>query len=306
MVYDVSGLQELKDDPIQDISVTQLRHLCLLAALKYGYDLHKAQMIVDVLLYAHLRDNSQGLLKLVTNAIPSSNPSHAIKVVHETPLSVRIDCQQEFGMVAMSQALDIVISKAKKTGFGLAALFNSSSSTGAIGYYVKKLADNGLVGFALSQSFELVAPHGSYEPIFGTNPIAIGVPTNDSSNPIVLDMATSVTALFSVYEALRTGKKLPDDIAFDVDGKSTSDPKEAIKGALKVFDRSYKGSHLAFLIEVLGGAMVGGAVFDKKASNNWGNLMFAFDLSLIGDDKSKTLQNITVRVQLFCILNLIL
>lgn len=35
----------------------------------------------------------------------------------------------------------------------------------------------GLIGFVFSQSPELVAPYGSYEPIFGTNPFSIGIPT---------------------------------------------------------------------------------------------------------------------------------
>eukprot|EP00475_Leptophrys_vorax_P023623 TRINITY_DN3235_c0_g1_i1.p1 TRINITY_DN3235_c0_g1~~TRINITY_DN3235_c0_g1_i1.p1 ORF type:complete len:387 (-),score=97.87 TRINITY_DN3235_c0_g1_i1:120-1280(-) len=296
-MYDVSALGSAKEDPLTTVTITKLTRLCVLAAIGFGYSEHKARAIADVLLYAHLRDNSQGLLKLVTNAIPPGVRDQLIEVVHETPLSVRIDCKQEFGMVAMSQALEIVISRVAKSGFGLAACYNSSSSTGAIGYYVKKLAERGYVGFAMSQSFELVAPHGSFEPVFGTNPIAVGIPTSDPTNPIVLDMATSVTSLFAVYDSLKTGAKLPDDVGFDEKGNSTSDPKEVINGALKVFDRSYKGSHLALIVEILAGAISGGAVFNKKDSKNWGNVIFAMDLNLFGKDKDAILLNVSAVVQ---------
>jgi LDH2 family malate/lactate/ureidoglycolate dehydrogenase len=37
--------------------------------------------------------------------------------------------------------------------------------------------------------------------------------------------------------------------------------------------RSYKGSHLALMVELLAGPLVGGAVVDKATSDNWGNLV---------------------------------
>jgi LDH2 family malate/lactate/ureidoglycolate dehydrogenase len=44
----------------------------------------------------------------------------------------------------------------------------------------------------------MVAPHGSYEPIFGTNPLAIGIPTGAGDTSLVLDMATSAEAWFGL------------------------------------------------------------------------------------------------------------
>lgn len=37
---------------------------------------------------------------------------------------------------------------------------------------------------------QFVAPFGSYEPLLGTNPIAVGIPREDGKEPVVLDMAT--------------------------------------------------------------------------------------------------------------------
>ena len=53
-----------------------------------------------------------------------------------------------------------------------------------------------------------------------------------------------------------------------------------------VTSRSYKGSNIALMIELLAGPLVGGAVQDKLASKNWGNLMIALNPSTLGDPSS--------------------
>jgi LDH2 family malate/lactate/ureidoglycolate dehydrogenase len=135
----------------------------------------------------------------------------------------------------------------------------------------------------------MVAPHGSYEPIFGTNPLAIGIPTvprpqvDIRSRTIhlhllqILDMATSAEAWFGLVTAESEGKSIRPDIAYDAQGNETTSPTAALSGALRVFDRSYKGSHLALMIELLAGAMTGASMNDKKESKNWGSLVIAID-----------------------------
>ena len=59
-------------------------------------------------------------------------------------------------------------------------------------YWVESMAQQGFIGIAMSQSPEYVAPHGSTEPIFGTNPIAVGVPT--AGQPLVMDLSTAAAA----------------------------------------------------------------------------------------------------------------
>ena len=50
-----------------------------------------------------------------------------------------------------------------------------------------------------------------------------------------------------------------------------------------MFDKSYKGSNLALMVELLAGPLVGAAVADKLAERNWGNLVVALDPGLMGD-----------------------
>jgi LDH2 family malate/lactate/ureidoglycolate dehydrogenase len=185
-------------------------------------------------------------------------------------------------MVVVKKALEIVIEKATKNGFGIAGTFNTSTSSGAIGYFAAELARQGLIGFVFGRSPERVAVHGSYEPVFGTNPLAVGIPADP--DPIVLDMSTAAISFYGLVEASTAGNEIPGDVAYDSAGKPTTNPKEAIQGAIRSFDRNHKGSGLALMNEILAGPLVGAAfcgLGDSKG--NWGHLIYALDPEILGD-----------------------
>ena len=50
-------------------------------------------------------------------------------------------------------------------------------------FWARRLAERGLVGVVLSQSPEYVAPHGSSQALFGTNPVAVRLATRISIAP---------------------------------------------------------------------------------------------------------------------------
>ena len=52
-------------------------------------------------------------------------------------------------------------------------------------------------------------------------------------------------------------------------------------GAIRTFDRSYKSSHLALMVEFLAGALSGSAMEDKMESKNWGNFILCLSPSLL-------------------------
>ena len=75
------------------------------------------------------------------------------------------------------EAVEIAISKARTNGISIVGCSNYASATGALGAWANQITSHGFIGIVMSQCNEMVAPHGSYEPVFGTNPIAIGIPT---------------------------------------------------------------------------------------------------------------------------------
>ncbi|EWM27621.1 ureidoglycolate dehydrogenase [Nannochloropsis gaditana] len=249
-----------------------------------NYNEEEAAIITRVLLYAQMRGNSQGVIKLVTGGVPASDAStHTdIEVEHETKVSARLHGHGTAGMLVLHRATSMAIQKAREHGLSIVATHGTSSGTGAIGFYARSVADNGLVGIILSQSPELMAPHGSYEPIFGTNPFAFGIPRDDTSIPIVLDMATSAYAWYALKEARAAGQPIPPDVAYDAEGHPTRDPSAALSGALRVFDRSHKGSHIALMVELLAGGLTGADVEEKWQRENWGNLVVAIDPEVLG------------------------
>lgn len=249
---------------------------------KYGYDANEISSISEVLMYAQLRGNNQGIVKLINPRFAKSDEASEIKIVKETKLSALMDGGHNQGIVVLRKAMEMAISKAKEGGFGIVGTNNTASSTGAIGYYANEIAKEGLVGFVFAGSPETVNTHGSYEPIFGTNPLAIGMPT--LGEPVVLDMATSAMAYFGLVEAKTAGRSIPEGIAYDKDGNLTTDPGLAMDGAIRPFDRSYKGAGLSMMVQMLTGPLVAGSFTGiGDSANNWGNLIYVIDPSLLVD-----------------------
>jgi len=164
---------------------------------------------------------------------------------------------------------------------GIVGTFNTSQSCGALGFYAEKIATAGLVGVLMVTSPEFVAPHGAKQPLLGTNPITCAVPTDQGL--FLMDQATAAFPWFGLLEAQTAGRDIPEGVAFDSEGQPTRDPNKALKGALRTFDRGYKSSNLALMVELLAGPLVGGAHLSKLTAKNWGNLVIAIDPILLGD-----------------------
>ena len=277
------------------IKVTVLNSLVKKTLKKYGYNPKEVKIISEILMYAQLRGNNQGIVKLTGAGLPKDTRAGDMKITKETKLSALIDGNHNQGMVAMKYAMNLALKKAKKYGFGITGIFNTASSTGAIGYYSNEIAKLGYMGFVFAGSPETVNAHGSYEPIFGTNPLAIGIPTQ--GEPIVLDMATASMAWFGLKEAATAGRSIPEGIAYDAEGNITTDPSKAMDGAIRPFDRGYKGAGLAMMVQILAGPLTNSSfcgIGDTK--NSWGNLIYIIDPSLLVD-KEEFKKNVSQMVE---------
>jgi L-2-hydroxycarboxylate dehydrogenase (NAD+) len=280
------------------IPIGELVTITEAAIKRYGYNDEEVKIIRDILMYAQLRDNNQGVVKLIDKGIPKNLNAGEIIIEKESPVSVQINGNQNHAMIVMEKALGCVMEKAGKSGLAIAGTFNTSTSSGAIGYYASRLALKGFIGFVFSRSPERVAAYGSYEPVFGTNPIAIAIPAEP--DPIVLDMSTAATSFFGLVEAVTAGRSIPDDIAYDALGEPTTDPKKAIAGAIRSFDRSYKGSGLALIAEILAGALTGASFCGiGNSKGNWGHLILAVDPELLAglDQLKKNVSEIILKVK---------
>uniref|UniRef100_A0A0G4HWQ3 Malate dehydrogenase n=1 Tax=Chromera velia CCMP2878 TaxID=1169474 RepID=A0A0G4HWQ3_9ALVE len=280
------------------IPLADLKSLCTKAVKRIGYDDADTEILTDCMLAAQIRGNNQGIIKIPTGGLTPDPKAVAPKIVHESKLSARMDGGQTAGMVVVGKAVDLAVSKAKDHGIGMVGTFNTSTSSGYLGYYAKRAADKGLVTIIFANSPEFVCPEGAVQAIFGTNPLAFGIPRGDGQPPLILDMATAAIALFGVLQAKTAGQELPEGVAFDPQGNETKDPAGALAGAIRTFG-GYKGSHLALMVELLAGPLCGAATENKKAAKSWGHLILCIDPETLvpADEFKKSVQIVLDRVK---------
>jgi LDH2 family malate/lactate/ureidoglycolate dehydrogenase len=122
-----------------------------------------------------------------------------------------------------------------------------------------KIAAAGQIGLVFCNASPIVAPWQGREGRFGTNPICMAVPVG-KRDPWMLDMATTTVAANKIFKA-HTNREpsIPAGWAMDKDGVPTTDTEAAYAGLLMPLG-GYKGSGLAMMVEILCGAISGGAM----------------------------------------------
>ena len=197
-------------------------------------------------------------------------PDQTAEIVVDTPSLAVIDGKFGYGQTVTPQAVRIGIDKCKKTGLAAIALRNAGH-IGRVGDWAEMAAAEGLVSvhFVNAAGSLLVAPYGGVEKRLSTAPYCVGIP-RQGQDPIVLDFATSIVAEGKVLVASRGGKKLPEGALIDADGTlseaptvlygahTRNGPRDHTQGtgAIRAFGE-HKGSGLAFICELLGGALTG-------------------------------------------------
>lgn len=213
-------------------------------------------------------------------------PDQTVEVVVDTPSLAVVDGKFGYGQTVTPQAVRIGIEKCRKAGLAAVALRNAGH-IGRVGDWAEMAAAEGLVSvhFVNAAGSLLVAPFGGVEKRLSTAPYCVGIP-RQGHDPIVLDFATSIVAEGKVLVASRGGKKLPDGALIDADGTLSEDPavlygpysaegpRDHTKGsgAIRAFGE-HKGSGLALICELLGGALTGNGA--TKPDRPFANGMFA-------------------------------
>jgi L-2-hydroxycarboxylate dehydrogenase (NAD+) len=105
---------------------------------------------------------------------------------------------------------------------------------------------------------------GGRDPFFGTDPLAVALPTGDES-PIVIDMAAGSFSVGQVVMAARDRVKLPSPHVVDADGRYTDDPlaiivdpsdrESEVRGG--VVSLGHKGMAWSLIVEILAGLLSG-------------------------------------------------
>ena len=175
-------------------------------------------------------------------------------VLDKSPAVVVVDGADGFAHPAYDAAEDILYTKARTCGLAALSVTNVYYN-GVEGYFVNRIAERGLIGFACTNAASMVAPYGGNASFFGTNPLAFGVPRIDQA-PLVIDLSTSTTAYVNVAAAAAEGRSIPDTWAFDSTGRATTNPDEGLAGSLQPLGGP-KGTGLGLMVEILAAGLAG-------------------------------------------------
>ena len=168
--------------------------------------------------------------------------------------AVKSDAQFGFAQPAFAAGLAQAVSTARDNGIASYAISNAHTCT-SLGYFTEQIAAHGLIGIGMTNASPVVAPPNGNKAVIGTNPIAMTVP-GEWKPALHFDFSTSAVALGKITMAKAAGQQIPLGWAVDGDGKPTTDPEEALKGAL-VSAGGYKGWGFGLMVELLAAGMTG-------------------------------------------------
>lgn len=249
----MSNAQLFPVDPLQVFTERVFR--------SYGLNDRDAEIVAKTLLFANLRGvDTHGVARIpgyvkrfAQNLV---DPKPPITVQSRFPWSASVDGANGMGPVVAQAAMDEAIDRANTTGIG-AATARRSNHFGAASYFALQAVAHGCVGIAMSPASKSLAPYGSRQPLFGTNPLAVATPAGRHA-PWTMDMATSIAARGHIRLAARHGEPIPEGWALDAEGRPTTDAERALAGVMLPFAGA-KGSALSMMIDILGGVMSGSA-----------------------------------------------
>ncbi|MFN2449225.1 MAG: Ldh family oxidoreductase [Candidatus Baltobacteraceae bacterium] len=227
-----------------------------------------AAVVADVLTAADLRGvESHGIARLESYYVSriragklQARPKY--ETVRETDTSVLYDAGNGLGHPVAKIAMQSVLEKARKTGAAFGAVRNSNHF-GIAGYYAMLALEHDMIGMASTNSVRYGAPTFGKEVMLGTNPLAYAIPA-DKEPAFVLDFATTTVPKGKLEVYKRKGLPLKEGWAIDAQGHPTTDPDEALRGALLPLggygtdNGGHKGYGLGMLVDILCGVLSGG------------------------------------------------
>ncbi|HWE50586.1 MAG TPA: Ldh family oxidoreductase, partial [Bryobacteraceae bacterium] len=230
------------------LSVREAHQLVSSVMQALQHDRGESKVIADHLIDCELRGLAYGglarAISIAERVERQGRGKRPVRVLHETPVSARIDGGDNIGYLVAHRATGIAIEKAEACGISVTGA-SDTWYTGMLSFYAEMAVSRGLVTMIASNASPWVAPHGATEGRLGTNPICFGFPSADE--PVILDIGTSAIIHAEVTLARRLGQELPEGVAFDNAGHPARDPAAALAGAFAAWG-GHKGSGLAIVV----------------------------------------------------------
>lgn len=236
----------------------------LVAALfaAHGVSDSAARLAADSLVCADLEGVASHGVMLVPMYLErlragSVSPDAAPRIVEDHGALVVMSADHGLGQVSSAAAVAVATERARVHGVSVVAVCHAFHF-GAAAYWSRRFAAAGMVGFAFSNTRPLMPAPGGAGRVVGNNPLSVAFPAAPG-HPVVVDMAMSATSMGRIRLADAAGTPIPEGWATDAQGRPTQSAAAAIAGML-LPAAGPKGFGLAVAIELLCGALSGGAI----------------------------------------------
>ena len=249
----------------------------------------EARLVADHLVEANLCGHDShgvGMIPRYVRNLRAGSlvPNRRGRVLRDEGAVIVYDGERGYGQVVARAATELAIRRASASAIAAVALRNAHH-IGRVGAYGEQCAAAGMLSVHfvnVTGHHPLVAPHRGRDARLATNPVCIAVPAAEPGRPIILDMATSKVAMGKVRVARNRGAALPPGLVLDAAGAPSTDPRvmfEEPTGAILPF-AEHKGYALAFICELLAGAIGGGGTLrpENQAQDTITNAMLSFVL----------------------------
>ena len=280
--------------------VTQLKSIIKKIFIKHKLSNEHANVCTNAIINAELVGaSSHGVsrVKMYCDRIKKKliNPQPKIKFKKISNSIFHVDADNSIGFVAADIAIKQAIKSAKKTGFSLVGIKNSSHY-GLSGYYAEQAVKKNLIALCFTNAPPAIAPFGSRKAFFGTNPVCFGAPSG-SKVPFIFDASVSKINRGKIRYAAKINKKIPLGSALDKKGQPTTDPNKALQG-VQLPISGFVGSGLAWIVDILSGVITGGnhagkvkdPFDDFSGPQNVGHLFIVFKPNLFVKDYNKRIK----------------
>jgi uncharacterized oxidoreductase len=229
----------------EDDAATVAAHL--VDANVLGHDSHGV-----IRVERYVRDIAGGRIK----------PGITLNIDRESDTTAVVDGGWNFGQIVAREATALAIEKARAAGTGI-AVAHQCGHVGRLGAYCEQAVAEGMLGIAMVNNHggsQVMSAPGGIARRLSPNPIAVGIPTPDSSAPFILDMTTAVVAEGKVRVARNRGESIPEGWILDAEGLPATDPAAYYgppAGSIQPLGGqfAYKGFGLALVVEALAGAL---------------------------------------------------
>lgn len=223
-------------------------------------------------LWRYLAGIDKGVMKITDES----------EILKETSNSTVVNAKGAMGQPVSYRTMLKTLDKAEEQGMAFASV-RDSNHFGISGYYAMMALERDMIGISMTNTAALGVPTFGRNVMFGTNPIAIAIPSN-MEIPYCLDMSTTVVSRGKIEVYGREGKSLPQGWAVNERGLSASDPEDLMEKMLyqqgggilplggegEMFG-GYKGFGLALFVDIMTAMLSGGDfgpdVVDSEATS---------------------------------------